>query len=333
MSSTKTSRLGTIVAFVLSSLFIVAAISLFFNRQLILDQLSVWSYAPSNEIVAITERVSMTDSGLFAFYATQPEIKNQASFNEACPRQEAGSPILGCYTTDDRIYIYNLTNQQLDGMKEVTAAHEMLHAVWYRTSETEKEELTTTLKDAYARINNTDLKERMDYYKRTEPGEFVNELHSILGTEVAGLGEPLESYYNQFFNRAAVLKLHDQYNTIYKSLHNRADTLYLQMEALSNSISQRSETYNSAATQLSADIDAFNSRVDNGSFLSQRQFNTERAELVRRSEALEVERSLINKDIETYNTYYIEYQDIAKQIEVLNDSVDSFKQIDQAPSV
>lgn len=333
MSSTKTSRLGSIIAFVLSTLFVVAAISIFFNRQLILDQLSVWSYEPSSEMTTITQRVSMTDSGQFVFYATRPEIKNQASFNEACPRQEAGSPILGCYTTEDRIYIYNLTNQQLDGMKEVTAAHEMLHAVWHRTTGAEKEELTTALKDAYAKTNNADLTERMDYYKRTEPGEFVNELHSILGTEVATLGEPLESYYAQFFNRAAVLKLHDQYNTIYTGLYNRADTLYLQMEALSTSISQRSENYNVAATQLSADIDAFNSRVDNGVFLSQSQFNAERAALVRRSEALEVERSLINKDIETYNAYYIEYQDIAKQIEVLNDSVDSFKQIDQAPSV
>ncbi len=46
--------------------------------------------------------------------------------------------ILGCYNPSSRdIYIYNVTNSELDGVKEVTAAHEMLHAAWERLSESE----------------------------------------------------------------------------------------------------------------------------------------------------------------------------------------------------
>lgn len=333
MSNTKTSRTGSVVAFLLSGLFIVAAAWLFLNKQYALDQLAVWSYEPSSNVQSISERIGLTDKGEFTFYATKPAIEAQASFNKECPRQEAGSPILGCYTNDDRIYVYDLTNEQLDGMEEVTAAHEMLHAVWYRTSDADKAKLEKSLHDAYAKVTNEELKKRMDYYERTEPGEFYNELHSILGTEVASLGEPLESYYAQFFNRAAVLALHEKYSAVYDALYQRADELYTKMQELSTSIEARSSAYDAAARQLSTDITTFNNKASNGGFTSQTQFNSERFALVRRSQNLEAERQAINNDIVTYNDYYTEYQDISKEIEVLNNSIDSFKQLDQGPSV
>lgn len=333
MSSTKTSRVGSVIAFILSGLFIALAVWLFLNRQYVLDQIAVWNYTPSAQIQKINERVSFTDDGEFVFYATKPEVAAQETFNEECPRQEAGSPILGCYTTNDRIYIYDLTNQQLDGMEEVTAAHEMLHAVWYRTSNEEREKLTEQLKQAYAKIDDPALKTRMDYYERTEPGEFANELHSILGTEEASLDESLESYYAQFFNRADVVALHDQYNDVYQGLYSRADELYKTMQELSTTIQTQSSSYDAAAAQLSADITSFNARAQSGAFTSQAQFNAERAALIRRSNALDAQRVAINGNIETYNTYYNEYQEIAKQVEVLNDSLDSYNELDAGPSV
>lgn len=333
MSNTKTNRVGAIVAFIISGLFIAAATWLFLNRQYAMDQFSVWTYEPSSAVASIGDRVELTDKGRFIFYATKPELESQEAFNKECPRQETGSPILGCYTTNDRIYVYNLTNEQLEGMEEVTAAHEMLHAVWYRTSASDRAKLTAQLQSAYEKLDDADLKTRMDYYQRTEPGEFANELHSILGSEVGQLGEPLESYYAQFFNRAAVLKLHDQYSSVYTALYERADTLYADMQALATSIETQSDAYDAAATQLTADISSFNSRAQSGAFTSQAQFNNERNALIRRTKALEAQRTEINSNIATYNEYYSEYQDIAKQIEVLNSSIDSFKQIDEAPSV
>ena len=303
------------------------------NRQYVLDQIAVWGYEPTSEIQAIGQRVSFTDEGRFVFYATKPEVENQETFNTKCPRQEAGSPILGCYTTDDRIYIYALTNDQLDGMKEVTAAHEMLHAAWYRMSSEERDKLSVELREAYEGLDNSELKTRMEYYERTEPGEFANELHSILGTEVASLSNSLEAYYGQYFNRKAVLALHEQYSSVYLALHTRADELFSKMEALSATIQDQSKNYDNAAGQLTSDINAFNARATNGSFSSQAQFNAERAALIRRSNALENDRRAINANIEIYNTYYSEYQEIAKQVEVLNDSLDSYSEIDQGPSV
>ncbi len=333
MSNTKTNRAGAIIAFLVSGLFIVAAIWLFTNRQYAMDQFSVWTYEPSEEVAAIGKKVEFTDKGRFIFYATKPELESRESFNKKCPRQETGSPILGCYTSDDRIYVYNLTNEQLEGMEEVTAVHEMLHAVWYRTNASDREKLTKQLEAAYEKLDNKELKTRMDYYQRTEPGEFANELHSILGSEVASLGEPLESYYSQFFNRATVLKLHDQYSSVYKALYDRADVLYKNMQVLGATIESQRTAYDEAAKQLSADIALFNARAQSGAFTSQAQFNNERNALIQRTRALETQRTEINNNIATYNEYYNEYQDISKQIEVLNNSIDSFNQIEKAPSV
>lgn len=331
--SNKKHSLGSIIALVVSGIIIVFSIWVFLNRQLVLDLLSVWSFHPGTEVATIEQRTGMTDNGRFIFYATKPQVLSSEDFNKECPRQEVGNPILGCYNANDRIFIYNLADDQLDGMKEVTAAHEMLHAVWQRTSESEKARIGSMISAAYQKIDNAELKTRMDYYQRTEPGEFTNELHSILGTEVQDLGADLENYYSQFFDRTDVLALHDKYDNFYTGLSTQAEDLYGKMQELGVSIDSRSATYNQNASQLSADITSFNARANGGQFKSSSQFYSERAALVKRSNQLEKDHDSINADIETYNTYYGQYQEIASQIQVLNNSMDSYGSLAEAPSV
>ncbi|MDB5162888.1 MAG: hypothetical protein JWO54_922 [Candidatus Saccharibacteria bacterium] len=334
MSTSKSSRVRSSIAFVLSILTVGLAIWLFTNRQYVLDQLTVWSYHPSASIASLDERVQFTDKGLFTFYATQPVVAEPSEFNSKCPRREAGSPILGCYTSDDRIYVFNMSNVQLDGMKEVTAAHEMLHAVWQRMGTDEQTRLAGLLTAAYEKNASPELRERMKYYERNEPDAISNELHSILGTEVAGLGAELDAYYGQYFeNRQVILDLHSKYNTVYQSLYSRADQLYKNMETLSASIETRSTQYDQDVARLSTDIDSFNNRANNGNFDSMNQFNSERAALISRSNQLDSQRSAINRDIATYGQLYDEYQSIASQIEVLNNSIDSFKALGETPTV
>lgn len=333
MSNTKRSIARSTITLVASALIVIFALWLFFNRQFALDTYTNWTYRASDSIATISERTELTDKGKFTFYATQPELLGRDSFNNSCPRQEAGSPILGCYTSDDRIYIYDVTDDKLDGMKEVTAAHEVLHAVWFRMSEEEKSILEKQLVAAYEANATDSLKSRMEYYQRTEPTEFVNELHAILGTEVADLGEELEKHYAEYFDRESVLALYDQYNTVYSELSERADELFTLMGELANKIDTASDTYNSQIENFSSDVEDFNERANNGSFTSISQFNSERAELMRRSGQLEVARVAINTNIATYNKYHAEYQEIGKELEVLNNSMDSYHTIDEAPSV
>lgn len=332
-TSRSTNAVRTFISLVMSALIVAAAVWVFLNRQYALDTVTNWTYEPSTIIKDITARTELTDKGKFTFYATKPDILERQQFNESCPRQEPGSPILGCYTTDDRIYVFNVTDEKLDGIKEVTAAHEVLHAAWQRTSTEERERLSKLLQTAYEKNTDSTLKTRMDYYERTEPGEFINELHSILGTETANLSDELESYYSQYFNRETVLALHDNYSLLYTGLNDKAVTLYAEMNALSAAIDKASEAYVAATKRLSAEVDAFNQRADSGSFDSTAQFNSERAALLAMSQQLEVDRQAINTSIATYNGYYTDYQKLAEQLEYLNQSMDSYRNLEEAPSV
>jgi hypothetical protein len=334
MSTSKSNVVRSSIAFVLSLALIAFAGWLYLNRTYVLDQITVWRYEPSAVIKAIGSKVRFTDKGTFTFYATNPVVSSPSDFNTKCPRQEAGSPILGCYTSDDRIYVFDITNQQLDGMKEVTAAHEMLHAAWQRMSSEEQSRIGALLTAEYEKNTDSELKERMAYYQRNEPDALTNELHSILGTEVEDLGSELESYYSQYFkDRQLILTLHQKYNDVYRGLYTRADSLYSSMQALSASIESRSSAYDSSVAELSADIDSFNARANNGDFDSPAQFNAQRATLVSRSSQLEAERAEINTDIALYGSYYDEYQALSLQIEGLNNSIDSFKALGETPTV
>lgn len=329
LSTSRKSR--GIVAFVLSGIIILAAIWIMFNRQYALDVFTNWTYQPNDSINTIANRTELTEKGKFTFFATRPEVLDQQQFNSSCPRQEAGSPILGCYTSADRIYMYNVTTEQLDGMKEVTAAHEILHAVWQRTDDTERKRLGDLLQKAYHAIDNETLKTRMDYYERTEPGEFINELHSILGTETANLGDELETYYGQFFNREKVLALHDNYSKRYFDLTARADELFKQLSDIGSSIEAASKAYGDERTAYLAAVEAFNAKANSGGFSTNAQFNAERSALVARSDSLEAERQSINAQVATYNSYQAEYNKIGEQLQTLNEGMDSYHKIERVP--
>jgi hypothetical protein len=332
MLGKKPKIIGAISAGVASLLIFGFAGWLLLNRQYVADQVSVWAYQAPADIKAIEDRIDFTGKGQFYFYTAQPEIAPADNFNEGCPRQESGSPILGCYTAEKRIFIYDITNPQLDGIEEVTAAHEMLHAAWDRMSDWERRDLGKLLRAEYSQIVNPELKERMDYYARTQPGEFENELHSIIGTEFPSISNELEQHYKMYFDdRARVVALHDKYNHVFTSLADETDTLFEELTTLGTSIQTRVAQYNRDIDQLSDDIDDFNYRADNGDFVSMAQFYNERAALTARSSQLEADRVAVNADIQTYNQKYDRYQELAAQIEVLNESLDSFSNLTAAP--
>lgn len=334
MSAKKRSfPIKTIMTIVFSAALLTAAGWLVLNRQYVTDQVSVWAYTAPPEVEAIDERIAFTDKGTFYFYASRPEVADAESFNQNCPRRETGSPILGCYSLR-QIYIYNITNDELDGIEEITAAHEMLHAVWERLGTGEQERIGALLEKAYRAVGDDALKERIDYYSRTQPGEFHNELHSILGTEIPELGDELEAYYSQYFDdRQIVLGLHSQYSEVFRSLEVVSESLLAQLAELGASIESLTEQYSVDSAQLSSDIQAFNQRAENNQFDSIAQFNRERSALIARTTQLNSKRTEINADIATYNGYYQSYQDVASRIEFLNKSIDSINALEPTPTL
>lgn len=303
------------------------------NRQYIVDQWVVWNFKPDAVVVALEDNIALSDKGAFYFYAAQPVLTGAEQFNEICPRQEKDSPILGCYT-ENKIAIFDITNPKLEGIEEVTAAHEMLHVVWERTGSGERERIGGLLRAAYGQVMNDQLKQRMEYYERTQPGEFENELHSILATEIRSLSPELEAYYAQYFaDRAKVVGYYEQYDGVFRELTSRASTLFSEMETLAGSITARSDAYNAAVAVLSSDISTFNTNADKSNFSSLAEFYRQRSALVTRTTNLENERASINGDIALYNEKYKEYELISVQLEALSKSIDSISDLAPGPAL
>ena len=327
----KPARIKSLLVITGSVVLVLVSVWLVSNKQFVIDTTTALTYNPSDSIAEIVSRAGYTEKGKLYFYASRPAIQDSDNFNESCPRIEEGNPILGCYSTSGRIYVYNVTDEDLDGIEDVTATHEMLHAVWARLSQDERTELTAELKTEYEAVASDSLKTRMEYYERNEPDQFYNEIHSILGTEVANLSTELEDYYSEYFDRSAVLNLYENYNSTYDDLHSRASELEESMSTLATSINEEKEAYDADLLSYTEDVTDFNTRANNGSFTSQEQFNSERSALVARESQLDEQREAINADIETYNSYYTEYQSISDKIQGLNNSIDSMDDV-EAPS-
>lgn len=334
MSDKKPSLVRSLIGGSFSIVILALAAFLLLNQQYVKDQITVWSFKPSQNVQQLENSIDFTSKGKFYFYAQQPVVEGSEAFNRDCQRQEVGNPILGCYVTN-RIFVYDVTNAQLAGIEEVTAAHETLHAVWDRMSDSERTRVSALLEKEYSKLSNdSDLMQRMDYYKRTEPGQLDNELHSILGTEVAALSPELETHYKQYFSdRQKIVDFRTKYATVFTSLKTQADSLFAELTSLGATIESQSKAYDAAVTQLSTDITTFNAKANNGDFSSISQFNAQRSVLLARSQRIDADRAAISAEIDSYNAKYKQYQRVSSEIEILNKSIDSIKDLQPAPSV
>lgn len=314
-------HLGSLI-FLLVSAFI--AYWLVTNRQQVVDTVALWSYQPTSQVTAIADRTAMTPAGRSLFYVSHPSLEDAQTFNKDCGNSEQGAAVLGCYT-GLRIYIYNVSDMQLDGIHEVTAAHEMLHAAYARMNDADKKEVNALLEREYTTLSKDPaFTERMALYARTEPGERDNELHSIIGTEVASVSPELETHYAKYFvNRATVVGLHDQYSSVFARLKSESVKLSDQMSQLSAQIKSRSGAYDAASQQLNTDIATFNQRASSGEIHSQAEFDSQRRALVARVAKMSAERSAINALVAQFNQVVSQYNAIATQTDQLNQSINS----------
>lgn len=335
MSRTKTIDTrgsSSLLSLLIGLVFIGTSAYVWLNRQYILDLVSFNQYTPTSEIERIAQRTTMNDTGTFYFYASKPSIEGAQTFNSSCQRKEESSAILGCYT-NNRIFVYDVSNAQLDGIKEVTAAHEMLHAVYQRMSPTEKDRINTLLEAEYAKLQNDEnLSERMAFYARTEAGERDNELHSILGTEVLELNSELEEHYAKYFtDRKSLATLYSKYAEVFDGLKAKADSLSSQLKELGETIESETAEYNQTVSQLNTDIQRFNSRASSGFYANRAEFDSARNALLARVNATSTSLAKINKDIVRYELLRKEYNDTASTSNELYKSIDS--KLAPAPSV
>lgn len=315
---------GLIVSLIVFAAIATTAAILAMNRQEISDRFVAWQHPPTAVVAQYAARSTMTDPARVAFYASRPTVATGAGFDEFCANRTEEGGILGCYLPgEQRIYLYDVTDARLDGIEEVVASHEMLHAVWDRMSTAEREAIEPRLEAAAAtRAGDAAFTATMAFYATTEPGERYNELHSIVGTEFDQLDPMLEAHYATYFtDRAAVVSLNRQSNAVFEGQQAAITVLLGQLDALRAEVETDSATYNGGYDTLNSDIDVFNARADRGDFSSQRQFDNERDALLGRQSDLDALFASIQEREVRYRDLVAQLDDLNAQVSELNRSI------------
>lgn len=304
------------------ALLFVAGLFMYGNRMV--DALLANRYVASAEVAEIHDNLKLTTEGSNLLYASAPAIENSQSFNEDCSSVERTQAILGCYNTR-KIYLFDITNPQLAGAEEVTAAHEMLHAAYDRLNMFERPVVDKLVTEEYDKLkDDAELKALVAYYEKSEPGALSNELHSIIGTTITELSPDLETYYARYFSdRQVVVGMNVAYNAVFKQVEARSKQLSSQIEAMKPQIDAELGQYRADLQALDTDIASFNARVKSGGYTTQAAFNTARLSLVNRVNALNARREAVNNTIASYNELIAEQNKLSVQVEQLNSSINA----------
>lgn len=246
------------------------------NRQTVYDWLRLRGYEPPASIVELADQDGMKDYTRHLFYLNRPQLVSDAAvFRQSCTQSE-NTIVLGCYHPgQDGIYLYDVQDPKLSGVEQVTAAHEVLHAIYERLGDEERRSLDRQLKDFYRNgLKDQRVKEEIKLYQKNEPNDVVNEMNCVFGTEVADLPAGLEAYYARYFKdrsvvvaygqryesefsrRQAVIK---QYDLQLGSLKAQIDTAKAQIDSEQAAINSRQAQLN--AYRESGDVRAYNAGV------------------------------------------------------------------------
>lgn len=312
----------SVLFFLLCNVF---AVYIVLNRQHLIDQLVAWRYDMPAVIKIAAERTKLSDLGMFYVKASQTEFDDRAEFNRACGSlQNEKTIVIGCYTGKlRRVYVFNVTDPRLDGVRETSLAHEMLHAAYDRLSESERRYVDGLLVAQEKTITDPRLKTLIAQYRVSEPGEVVNELHSIFGTEVRQLSPELETYYRRYFtDRTAVVGLKEAYEHVFTALDAEQNALVQQLNAIAADVNKRQAGYTAQLQALNTDIANFNTWTKSRN-ATRAEYEVRRAGLQSRIADIEKERVGINAQIDSYNTKKATLDALNVQAAGLNHSIDS----------
>lgn len=242
------------------------------QRQFLYDAWRLHNYSPPTAISQIATQVGMTDKARKIFYVTDPVIEDKETFNQHCSGVSSTEKtiVLGCYNGRN-IYVFNVTDQRLDGVKQVTAAHEMLHAAYDRLSQKERDRVNELLNQQFKDMNDQRITDIISEYKKSEPNDVLNEMHSIFGTELATLNPELQDYYSQYFvDRTKVVEFAQKYENIFTQSKEQIAAIDDQLTGLNSQIVKSKETLEQRKSTLDAERAELNSLRGNPSAYNSR---------------------------------------------------------------
>lgn len=266
------------ISLVVLGIWFLAIYVVFSNRQGIIDWWKLTNYTAPAEISQLATETTMNDYSRKVFYVNQPSIEDKTTFIDKCPSgiTQEKTIVLGCYYTGQGgIFLLGVDEPRLEGVEQVTAAHEMLHAAYDRLNSEERAKIDSLLMDFY----NNQLKDKrildtIESYKVTEPDDIINEMHSIFPTEIKELTPELEQYYKKYFsNRVQIAGFAEKYQAEFTSRQNsvaqddsRLKTLKSEIDQLEANLKLKQDALSAKqafmnSLKSSGNITAYNSEV------------------------------------------------------------------------
>lgn len=288
------------------------------HQQDIRDWWVLRSYQPPAEIAAISQRSDFSDGGQRLFFASQPQLNDRTEFNDNCQFPEK-TLVLGCYS-HQYIYIFEVEDERLDGIEEVTAAHEMLHAAYDRLDRAEREQVDGWLAAAYTLLKDPRIEETLSNYEQDDQATFNNELHSILGTEAADLPAELEAYYGRYFDdRRVIVEIAASYEQVFAAIQEEIAARDKQISDLRGRIDSTEATLTSEQAEIDRESDRLEQLRQSGQIEEYNQavpgFNAAVSTFNLRIETYKTLVSRHNKLVDERNKLALEQNDLVHSLD------------------
>lgn len=251
-------RIKNAISWIVLVVLIAGIYTVSTNAQNIMDWFALRNYSPPQRVVKLADDTSMNPDTRRIFYVNHPQLSQKAEFRTHCKAKEQ-SIVLGCYINTDGIFLLDVEDPRLEGVVEVTAAHEVLHAVYDRLGSNEQKRVDKMTADFFKTVKDERIIKTVENYRKNDASIVPGELHSILATEVMDLSAELETYYGQYFsNRKQIVSFSQQYEQTFIELEERVDSLGRQLE----SIKQQLDSNQAELSRRNAEIDQRRQELD-----------------------------------------------------------------------
>lgn len=314
--STQKNILRAILIFTPVVLIVLTAI--FFDT--IRDFALSLSYASTPETSSVESSLGLTSYGSLVYRASHPQITDDYStFRDTCydGQDPTSVSIQGCFVRDE-IHIYNITSPELSGIVESTTAHELLHAVWSRLSDSEKSSLTPVLEELKSSADEDFLETLTSY----EDADVLEETYVRSATQIRDLPPVLESHFARIFtNQDAIVAFYDSYQNSFSLAKKELDSLSKTLKSLKSEIDSLAEKYLSDVSALNSDISAFNDCANTAGCFSAVEFYSQRSALEAREASLTDIYNYINDRISLYNSHIETYNNNILHIHMLETTI------------
>jgi hypothetical protein len=296
--------------------------SVWVERQQIADWWRLRNYQASADIVALADDDTMTAAAKHFFYINHPLLEDKRAFNYHCSDKSEETAVLGCYHGNRQgIYLYAVTDERLNGVRQVTSAHEMLHQAYDRLDSADRKQVAQMLQDYYNNdLQDEAIRTKMESYRK-QGADIVNEMHSVFGTEVGNLPTPLENYYKRYFtDRHKIVAYAESYQAEFSRRKDQVIQYDAQLAGLKDRIDANKSDLNNKIDELKTNERQINQDVASR---DQAQYDSDVQAYNGLVEVYNKELASTHNLIEQYNQIVSARNDIAVQEQQLQEALDS----------